>query len=58
MSRNWQQLKVTIGLVSDRFGSQTDVTAFDIGFDIVPESRSVILPSDKFSSLLNAKVAG
>ena len=56
MSRDWQQLKVTIGLVSDRFGSQTDITAFDIGFHIVPETRPVIFSGNKLSSLFDSEM--
>ena len=56
MSRDWQRLKVTIGLVSDRFGSQTDITTFDIDFHIVPENRPVIFSGNKFLSFFDSEM--
>ena len=56
MSRDWQQLKVTIGLVSDRFRSQTDVTTFDIGFYIVPESEPERFSGNKLLSFFDSKM--
>ena len=58
MSRNWQQLKVTVGFVSDRFGSQTDVTTFDIDFNIVSESRLVIFSDNEFLNLFDSEMIG
>ena len=44
--------------MSDRFGSQTDVTAFDIDFNIMSESRPVIFFGNEFSSFFNSEMTG
>ena len=42
--------------MSDRFGSQTDITAFDIGFYIVPESGLIIFSGNKLLSLFDSEI--
>lgn len=56
MSWNWQQFKVIIEFAFDCFGSQTDVIAFDVGFEIVLKSRLVIFFGNKFLTLSNSKM--
>lgn len=58
MSQNWQQLKITVRFVSNHSQGQTDVTAFDINFNIVSKSWPIIFSGNKFSSLLNSIITG
>lgn len=58
MSQNWQQLKITVRLVSNHSQGQTDVTAFDINFNIVSKSWPIIFSGNKLSSLLNSIITG
>ena len=56
MGRYSQGLQVTIGLISDRFRGQTNVAAFDVGFNILPEARPIIFPTNELSGFIYTKV--
>ena len=45
MSEYWQKLKITIRLMFYHFQCQIDVTAINIGFNIVPKRWPVVIPS-------------
>ena len=41
----------------DRFYGQTNVAAFDVGFNILSEARPVIFPADELSGFIDTKIA-
>ncbi len=57
MSRNKQQLKISIGLVADCLWSQIHIAALDIGLDISLQRWLVVLSGYQLASFLYAKVA-
>lgn len=57
MRQYWQRLEVTIGLVSHCFQRQTDVTPFDVPFDVMIKHLPIIFPSHKFPRFFDSKVA-
>ena len=56
MGRYWQGLQITIGFVSNCFQSQTDVAAFEIGFNIFSKARPIVFPTDELSGFVDTKV--
>ena len=42
--------------MSDRFGSQTDISAFDVDFTIISESGPIIFSGNKLLSFFNFKI--
>ena len=53
-----QQLKITVGFVTNCFRGQTNVTAFHVSIDVVAKGWPVVLLAQQFASLHDAKIAG
>ena len=56
MSWYRQGLQITIGLMSDRFQSQINVTSLDIDLDVLSQTRPIVFPADQLSCLVNTKI--
>ena len=57
VSRYRQGLQITIGLMSDRLQSQTNVTSSDIALDISSQARPIVFPTAQLSCLVNTKMS-